>query len=419
MKFSANKRYNTIALYSIIVIAVNVLLVVAIWKFGTLVGILSSLLTALTPIIWGLVIAFLLNPIMVKVEAFSDKRIKRPKKKKIRRILSVTLSSIVFLGIVIGIIAVIIPQLIDSMKDITDNISTLVNKSQDLIGKLFSNYPKAGKFISEKVVTFSTDITKLQPLLENILSGAIGFVNVLKNFVLGYILSIYLLFNKELLLAQFKKIMYAHFKKNTCHKMFSFFNHANKTFSGFLFGKVVDSLIIGIICFIVLAIVNMPYSILISVIVGVTNIIPFFGPIIGAVPSALLVLLVEPGKFIWLLVIILLLQQFDGNILGPKILGGSTGLPAIWVMISLFIGGEIFGFVGMILAVPAFALIYSLVRSAVENKLIKKKMPVSTEYYLDNDNELSGKDKKKHVPLTPEQLQKIELPPLEDANEAK
>lgn len=419
MKIYTNKRYNTIALYAILVIAVNVLLVVAIFKFNSILSLLSAFVSVLTPIIWGIVIAFLINPMMVTIEKLFSKRINKDRKQRIKRAISVTLSSVLFLGIVTGIIAVIIPELMDSMNDITGNLSSLVNKSQELINKLFANFPKAGQLISEKVVAFATDLTKLQPMLENILSGAIGFVNVVKNFFLGFILSIYLLFNKETLTAQIKKIMYAHLKKTTCRKILSFSNQANKTFSGFIFGKIVDSLIIGIICFIVLTIINMPYNILISVIVGVTNIIPFFGPFIGAIPSAVLILLVEPSKLIWLLIAIFLLQQFDGYVLGPKILGDSTGLPALWVMVSLFIGGGIFGFVGMLLAVPAFALLYSLFRSAVENKLIKKKMPVSTEYYMNPDNELFKKEKKKHVPLTPEQLKEIDITPIDQANEAK
>lgn len=420
MKLYTNKRYNTIALYAIIVLAINVLLIVAVFKFGSILDLLSKIFSVLTPIIWGVIIAFLINPVMVTTEKlFKNKtKIKVKKKRNILRVISVTISSIVFLGVVIGIIAVIIPELITSMNDIISNISSLVSTSQEWINKMFANFPKAAEFISEKLVAFGTDLGKLQPMLENILSGAIGFVNIVKNFVLGFILSIYLLFNKETLIAQVKKILYANLKKSTCQKLLSFADQANKTFSGFISGKIIDSLIIGIICFIVLTIINMPYNILISVIVGVTNVIPFFGPFIGAVPSAFLILLVEPRKVIWLLLAILLLQQFDGYVLGPKILGDSTGLPALWVMISLFIGGGMFGFFGMLLAVPAFALIYSLVRSAVENKLIKKKMPVSTEYYKNNKDILNEQDKKKYTPLTPEQLREIDIPSIDEANEA-
>lgn len=420
MKLYTNKKYNTIALYAIIVLAVNVLLIVAIFKFSAILKLLSMLFTVLLPIIWGLAIAFLVNPIMVKFESFAQKRIIKNKETnpKWLRAVSVTISSLVFLGLVVGVIAIIVPELAKSMNDIVTNFSSIVDTSQKWISRLFANYPKAGKLISDKIVEFGTDLGKIQPMLENILSGAISIVNVIKNFGLGFILSIYLLFSKENLIAQSKKILYANLKKTTCSKIFNLLSKANKVFSGFIIGKIIDSIIIGIICFIILTIVNMPYNILISVIVGVTNVIPFFGPFIGAIPSALLMMLVDPGKVIWLLLIIFLIQQFDGNILGPKILGDSTGLPAIWVMTSLFVGGGIFGFIGMLIAVPAFALIYSLTRDNVETKLRKKKMPVSTQFYKDNEEKMFNNERKKHIPLTVEQLQKIEISSIEDANEA-
>ena len=449
MKIYTNKRYNTVALYAILVLAINVLLVVAILKFESILNILGDILSILSPIIWGIGIAFLINPIMVFLENLFNRlknkkdtkkskpaiintakikeieaKIPKPnikKKKKNRnpmRAISVTLGSIIFLGIVVGVIAIIIPELANSVMEISNNFSSLVGKSQEWINKLFSNYPEIGSVVSKKLIEFGTDLTKLQPMLENILSGAWDFVTGVKDFVLGFILSVYILFNKETLLAQIKKILFANFKKTTCNKIFSFSNQANKTFSGFISGKIIDSLIIGLICFIVLTIINMPYNILISVIVGVTNVIPFFGPFIGAIPSAILILLVEPNKFIWLILVIFLLQQFDGYILGPKILGDSTGLPALWVMVSLFIGGGIFGFFGMLLSVPAFALIYSLIRSAVENKLIKKKMPISTDFYKKKHN-IYAKQKERPKPLTPEQLKELEIPDIEEANEAK
>ncbi|WP_124098991.1 AI-2E family transporter [Ruminococcus sp. Marseille-P6503] len=419
MKLYTNKRYNTIALYAVLVIAINVLIVVAVFKFGTIMKILSALIRVLMPLIWGLAIAFLMNPIMVKLESLFTKRVaKKPVRKKTLRFASVTVSSIVFLGIVAGIIAVIVPEFINSFNEIINNFSGFATNTQKWINKLLKNYPQIESFISEKLVDFGTDLTKLQPMLENILSGAWGFVTLVKNFLLGFIVSVYLLFSKETLIAQTKKILFALFKKPFSEKILRLSSQANRVFSSFLTGKIIDSLIIGILCFIGLTIIDMPYNVLISVIVGVTNVIPFFGPFIGAVPSALLILFVEPRKTIWFLLFILILQQFDGNILGPKILGGSTGLPAFWVMISLFVGGGLFGFVGMILAVPTFALIYSLTRESVEARLRKKKLPVSTQYYVENPDKLYASKREKKAPLTPEQLEKIVIPSADEVNEA-
>ena len=197
----------------------------------------------------------------------------------------------------------------------------------------------------------------------------------------------------------------------------NFSSEANKIFSGFITGKIIDSIIIGLLCFIGMTIMDMPYNIMISVLIGVTNIIPFFGPFIGAIPSALLILLIEPKKMIFFLIFILILQQFDGNILGPKILGDSTGLPGFWVLISLLVFGGMFGFVGMVLAVPAFALLYSFSRSYVEEKLRKKKLPVETSFYMNGIEHLYKKPKER-VPLTPDQLNDLDIPSIDDVNEA-
>lgn len=421
MKIYTNKKYTTVAFYAAIVIAVNVLLVVAVFRFDTIMKLLSTVLVALMPVIWGVVIAFLMNPIMVKFEGlFRNKVVKNPSKKKLTRACSVTVSSIVFLGIVAGLIYIVVPELINSVIDIFNNASSIISKVQGWINRLFRNYPEVEALATEKLKEFSTDfgtlIEKIQPMLENILSGAWGVINVLKNFVLGFIASLYMLCSKEKLLAQAKKILIASTKKSTCEKIMKFCCEANKVFSGFLSGKIIDSAIIGILCFIGLTIMNMPYNIMISVLIGITNIIPFFGPIIGAIPATALMLLIDPKKAVILLIFIIVLQQFDGNILGPKILGDSTGLPGFWVLVSLLFFGNLFGFVGMIIAVPLFALIYSFIRTSIESKLKNKKLPVATDYYIENVEHLYKKPEKR-VPLTPEQLSAIHIPSVDEVNE--
>lgn len=422
MKIQTNRKYTIIAFYAALVIAVNVLLVVAVFKFSTIYRILSVIVSALTPVILGLVIAFLMNPIMVKFEnLFRNKVVKNPAKKKFTRACSVTVASLVFLGIVVGLIYVVVPELINSIIDIFNNASNIVVKIQGWINKLFRNYPDIEAVATEKLKNLSTDfgtlIEKIQPMLENILSGAWGVINVLKNFVFGFIASIYMLCSKEKLLAQAKKIIIANTKKSTCERIMRVSSEANKVFAGFLSGKIIDSAIIGVLCFIGLTIMDMPYNIMISVLIGITNIIPFFGPIIGAIPSTALMLLIDPKKAVILLIFIIILQQFDGNILGPKILGETTGLPGFWVLVSLFFFGNLFGFIGMVLAVPTFALIYTFTREAVEHKLKKKKLPVSTEYYIDDVEHLYKKPEKR-TPLTPEQLAAIVIPPADEVNEA-
>ena len=331
---------------------------------------------------------------------------------------SVAIAALLFLGLIVGVIAIVVPEFVNNFNSIVDNISNLVNNAESWMNKAFKNYPQIRKFLNDQINNFSSDLTKMQPMLQNILDSAAGFVGVLYNFVLGFIVSIYLLLGKEKHIAQTKKVLFAKLRKSTVDKILHFGNDANLVFSGFIIGKVIDSIIIGIICFIGLTIIGMPYNVMISVIVGVTNIIPFFGPLIGAVPSALLIFLSdEPHMVIWLLLFIFLLQQFDGNILGPKILGGSTGLPAIWVMIALFIGGGLFGFIGMLLGVPTFALIYKITREHINDRLKRKKMPVDTQYYIDNAGKLT-EPRMRRTPLTPEELEGIMIPSCDEVNEA-
>lgn len=423
MKIMPNKKYNTIALYAVLVIAVNVLLIVAILKFSSIAKFFGMLTTVLMPIIWGLVIAFLMNPIMVNFEKLFSNKFKSTRgKKKLLRALSVTLSAIVFLGIVVGLIAIVVPEVVKSVTNLFNNMGDLRENVENWISKTFHNYPSLVRSANEKIDGFTKDasviFTKIQPVLEDIVSGAWGVLSFLKDFLLGFIVSLYMLCNKETLLAQIKKSIVSITKKSTCAKIMGIASQANKVFSGFIIGKIIDSIIIGLLCFIGMTLMDMQYNIMISVIVGVTNIIPFFGPLIGAIPSTLLMLIVDPKKAILLAIFILILQQFDGNVLGPKILGDSTGLPGFWVLVSLIICGGLFGFAGMVLAVPVFALLYSFTRFYVENKLRKKKLPVTTEYYKQDIEHLYAKPEKKK-PMTAQELEKMDIPSAEEVNEVQ
>ena len=423
MKISPNKRYNTVAFYAAIVIALNVVLVAALLKADSIMDFLNRCVNVMSPIIWGIVIAFLMNPIMVRLEKLLNKYVfKKKERPRLSRSISVVASCLVFAGIVVGLLWVVIPELLKSISDIIDNFSSYTDTVQGWVVKLFKNNKQVGRMLTEKITKFTSDFSvtldELRPMITNILSGAWSFLNVLKDFVLGFIVSIYLLFSKETLFAQARKILISSCKRSTYSRIIKLFRQTNSIFSGFLGGKILDSFIIGVLCYIGLMIMNMDYALMISVIIGVTNIIPFFGPFIGAIPSGMFILLVQPNKFIALIIFIFALQQFDGNVLGPKILGNSTGLPGFWVLVSLFIGGGLFGFAGMVLAVPVFALFYSLVRESVENKLKRKNMPFDTAYYFNDDLEHVYGTQHGSVPFTKEDIENIKIPSLEDANEA-
>ena len=215
----------------------------------------------------------------------------------------------------------------------------------------------------------------------------------LYNLIIGYIISIYVLFDKEKFRSQAKKLMYTFISSEKVNIILENLRYTDKVFGSFFSGKLIDSLIIGLLCFVGMLIFDMPYSLVIAVIVGVTNIIPYFGPFIGAIPSAILILLVSPSKCITFIIFIFVLQQFDGNILGPKILGNKTGLSSFWVLFSLLIFGGLFGMIGMIIGVPIFSIFYSFINGLVRRKLKEKDLPLNSKDYekvirIDENNEL-------------------------------
>ena len=282
MRISPNKRYNTVAFYATIVIALNVVLVAALLKADTIMSFLDKCVNVMSPITWGVVIAFLMNPIMIRVENVLNKTVfKNKSKPKASRAISVICACLVFAGIVVGLIAVVGPELLKSVSEIIDNFSSYADTAQQWVVKLFKNNAQVEKALSEYIRKFTTDFSttldQLRPMITDILSGAWDFINVLKDLVLGFIVSIYLLFSKETLFAQAKKILMSICKRSTYTKLIRLFRKTNSIFSGFIGGKIVDSFIIGVLCYIGLMIMGMDYALMISVIIGVTNIIPFFG----------------------------------------------------------------------------------------------------------------------------------------------
>ncbi len=422
MKRYTNSRYNTIAAYVIAVIAITMIMVLCIFKFSNIWSIIGKAVTVLMPAIWGFAIAFILNPVMKFFDKTISKYVFRKKSyPRITRAISVSLVTILLLILICGVIAIILPSFIESLFEIFKSAPEMISKVQDFINDTFKDNKDILDALTQKLSELSNDTTTLwkqiEPMLTNLMSSIWSVVTFLKNFLIGIIISIYLLYSKERLIAQSKKVMLAFSKRKKFETTSLILNRANKTFSGFISGKLLDSLIIGVLCGIVLTVFKFPYPLMISVFVGITNIIPFFGPFIGAIPSAVLILLVEPKMVIWFIVIIVILQQFDGNVLGPKILGDSTGLPAIWVLVSILIGGGLFGFAGMILSVPAFALIYDLTREYIAERLRKKHLPTDTNFYK-NKNPLIF-EKQSGSPITKKTLDKMVIPSADDVNQAK
>jgi predicted PurR-regulated permease PerM len=304
--------------------------------------------------------------------------------------------------VLIAIVAIVLPQVIDSITGIVRNSSTYVSNFEKWIYGFVDKYPDISKIVEEqfnniqpKINEYVNNLTpKLADVAVKLKDGAIGFIGGVKDFIIGFIVAIYLLYSKEKFIAQMRKITIAIFPKNLAQGVLNVSAHANKTLGGFISGKIFDSAIIGIITFLGMTIMKMDFVALISVVIGVTNIIPVFGPFIGAIPSAFLLLVSSPKQVIPFVIFIVILQQFDGNILGPMILGDSTGLSPFWVMFAILVGGGLFGVAGMLLGVPLFAVIYSLVNDFINYLLKRKGLSVSTADYISHPTE---KQSRSHI----------------------
>ncbi len=352
------------------------------------------------PILDGFALAYILNPLMMnfekRIKMICD-RIKLKKGPKFEtnvRGISITLSLIIFLLMVAGLILLIVPQLLDSIQSIITRFPSYVKSFNKWSDQFLVKYPQLRELLDtywENITDYSIKeiLPKIQVLISTLSTTVLGSVWSILVFIfkliIGIILSVYLLYNKEIHIAQAKKIAYSLFKEETANNFINNTRFANKTFGGFISGKIVDSLIIGVLCFICTTIMRTPYPLLISVIVGVTNVIPYFGPWLGAIPSAFIVLMINPVKCLWFLIFILILQQVDGNIIGPKILGDSTGLSSFWVIFAITLFGGFWGVAGMFLGVPIFAIIYAAIRTFINTRLLRKNMPAETKYYIDND----------------------------------
>ena len=355
----------------------------------------SEVLGILQPVIYGIVIAYLLNPMVKKVEfamlqILQDKYVKEQQAKKVVRSVGIGVSILVFLFIIFLLINMIIPELISSIQKVLQTLPNQINHLVDTISQieisnsilasaLENTMNEGAEYLREWVQ--NNLLARVNEIMSNLTVGVISIVQWVFNFIMGLIISIYILASKEMFLGQCKKAIYALLPVRNANITLHIAKKSNEIFGGFIIGKIIDSIIIGVICCIGLSLMNMPYTLLISVIVGVTNVIPFFGPFIGAIPSAILILLQEPIQCLYFVLFIIFLQQLDGNIIGPKILGDSTGLSAFWVIVAILLGGGLFGFPGMVIGVPTFAVIYYIVGLFLNQRLERKKLPTDSATY--------------------------------------
>ena len=394
--FRWDKKYLHWGVTAFCVIACAILFYMALNYIGLVGKALRSLITILSPFIWGLVISYLLNPLVKTLEKkvfgpLSGRifaKSKRSNGEGLARGLSVLFSEIFMLAIVTGLFFLIIPQLYSSIETIIVNSPVYIDKLTTWATKMLTDFPELRSYVTQMLGDINQDLMSwlqttvlpgLGSLLSNVGTGVKYVVTGVYNLVIGIIVSVYILGDSETFSANAKRILYSLLTPEAAKKLLEGLDFTDRTFVGFLNGKLLDSAIIGLICYIVCAILNMPYALLVSVMVGVTNIIPFFGPFIGAVPSAIVILMVSPVKCLIFVIFVIILQQVDGNIIGPKILGSSVGINGFWVMFSIILGAGLFGFWGMVLGVPVFVVIYTVINNAIDRKLKRSDLPHATE----------------------------------------
>lgn len=392
------KKYIYSGLTALSVVAISIVLFFVLQNMEMFRKAFGAMINILMPVIYGAVIAYLLSPLYnwlrEKLQKLFSQKGRTPTKgtQRAASALAILISMAALLAVVAGLLAMIIPELVRSITNLLDSFSmsdnyvsftsivhTLVPDDQLAveINKLYTQFEQnVQEFIQNYITPY------LQNFFDYLSVGLVNTFNFLKNIIIGIIIAVYLLASKEMFAAQATKLLYCVAGPRVGNIIMDNVRYTHQMFGGFITGKLLDSAIIGVICGIGLSLIpGMPYVMLISVVIGVTNIIPFFGPFIGAIPSAILILLTSPVHTVYFIIFILVLQQFDGNILGPKILGQSTGLSSFWVLFSILVFGGLFGFVGMIIGVPITAVLLHLLTDGVNRLLDRRGLPLATAEY--------------------------------------
>lgn len=420
-----NAFLNWCGLFLVIVAAIIAYLVFTNFKY--IIHTIGYFIGLIKPVLYGCVIAYLVHPLYKFYYRMLQKPLERKKTPFAKKMAGMLNGLAIALGLISGILIIVVlcwlilPQLFSS---VISMVNTLPNQADYYYNQL-TEWLKNNPYLMDqmqKVLLQATDYadekmnSELLPwmqkeLLPNVntyavqlASGVMSVLNVLYNLFIGIIVAIYLLASKRTFAAQAKKIVYGLFRHDHADVMIHYVRFANDMFSGFIAGKIVDSTIIGLICFVVMSILNLPYAVLVSVVVGVTNVIPVFGPYIGAIPSVILILLVNPIQALYFLILIVILQQLDGNVIGPAILGESTGLSAFWVLFSILLFGGLWGIAGMLVGVPLFAVIYEIITDFINAKLRSRNLSTMTDHYVDLKEILDTEDGVVYVAYTEEEL---------------
>ena len=389
-KFSEQPHYFQWGLTAFCVIGCCVLVAFVLIKLPFIWNVVKKLFGALSPFIYGFVMAYLLMPVFNMLY----RRIQPPMSRKfthgtrIAKGISSLLTLIIGLAVVAGLLWMVLPQLVVSIFSIVESADTYMNDVSNWVTGLLKDNPVIARNFMQVYEQFSEQLVNwvqniALPHLVTMMTGVVTTVSVVVDILIGIIIALYILNGKETFCAQAKKMTYSLFSIDRANSIIERVAYIHRVFGGFITGKLIDSLIIGVLCFIVMTILRLPYTLLISLIVGITNMIPYFGPFIGAVPGAIVMLMVSPLKAVIFIIMIFALQQFDGLYLGPKILGQSVGLRPLWIIVAITIGGSIAGVLGMFLGVPIMAVLRYLVMRTLKQRLEEREVKDIERFHLD------------------------------------
>ncbi len=393
---SDKKHYLQIGLTIFVSLAAVVAFYFIVLRYQGIKSYLDIISLALQPVMVGIVIAYILCP----VAKFLERQLHRAKwLSRAARPLSVLFTMVFAIGILGLFCALILPQVADSIRSLVVDLPGMLEVQLTRLESYLEADSDAAATVMQMIASVETFLMtwikeNLFATVSNVAGSVLSIGSAVVNFVVSIVVTVYLLLDRERYMGQCKKLFYAVSRNKRFNRVvIEVLHQTDQIFSGFISGKLLDSLIVGIICFVCLTVLKMPYALLVSVIVGVTNIIPMFGPFIGAVPSAFLILLVSPSKCIVFLVFIVILQQLDGNVIGPRILGNSTGLSALYVTVAMLLFGKLMGFVGMIVGVPLFATLYYVVKRLAEYSLRQQGLPVGTAEYAGTGSDVKTEEK--------------------------
>ncbi len=398
MKIKWRDIFDNRTLGNLAIITIGLIVWYCLYNHATVGHLLNVLFELLNPFIIGGIIAYILCAPAKFFDRHLRKLLCRGEKDRSRLCwrLSIAIVLILMLAFVSAVMAVVVPQLISSVMMFANNLQSYALTLNKYVQEFIQNFIYADEMVQYLTNSWQEILVSvtsaLSSILPSIVSGLMGLASGITTFFMALIISIYLLSGKDTLMAQVKKVLAALLSRQKYASTLQISAMSDRIFRRYVIGQLCDALLIGVLTFVVMTIAGMPYAILIAVIVGVTNVIPMFGPFIGAVPSGLIVLASAGiGKTILFVVLIVIIQQIDGNILVPRIIGESIGLSGFWVLFAIFVGGGLFGIPGIIIGVPTWSVIYSIIRLMVEKRLAKKGYPVGTQNYREG-----------HPPLTPQ-----------------